>query len=213
MILLVGGEKGGTGKTTIATNLAAMRERSGEILLLDTDLQGSATYWRRSRNEGFPTSGMHCLQMFGEVDLEVRRLADKFDDIIIDAGGRDSDEIRSALLVADKAIIPVQPSQYDIWTIDSMAKIVRSAKVMNKSLEAWVVISRASTNPSVAEVEEAKEVMDDFESLGLCESIIRERIAYRKAARYGMAVCEMDAKDQKAISEIDGLYKEVFDAG
>ena len=52
MVILIGGEKGGTGKTTLATNLAALRAQSGkDVLLLDTDVQASASYWAQIRDE------------------------------------------------------------------------------------------------------------------------------------------------------------------
>jgi len=212
MIILIGAEKGGTGKTTLATSLAAMRANDGrEVLLLDTDAQASATYWSRIRDEAKRHPAVYCLQKFGEIDIEVQRLAKKFDDIIIDAGGRDSEELRSSMLIADKTYIPLQPSQYDIWTIAQMAKLVKKAKMLNPKLEAKIVLNRASSNPSVTETEEAKEILADFEHLTLSEAIIRDRIAFRKAAREGVCVTEMDERpDSKAIAEIQQLYKEIY---
>lgn len=211
MILLIGAEKGGTGKTTLATSLAAMRANAGkEVLLLDTDLQASATYWGRTRDSK-KHSPVYCLQKFGEIDTEVKRLAKKFDDIIIDAGGRDSKELRSSMLIADKVYIPLQASQYDIWTITSMAELVKTAKMINQKLEARIVVNRASSNPSVTETDEAKEILADFEYLTLSKAIIRDRIAFRKAAREGICVTEIeDRPDLKAIAEIEQLYKEIY---
>ena len=100
MIILIGGEKGGTGKTTIATNLAAMRALAGrDVLLIDTDPQGSANYWVQSRDEEKITPRVACIQKFGKgLPAEVKDLAHRYQDIIIDAGGRDSVELRSALV-------------------------------------------------------------------------------------------------------------------
>ena len=132
MIILIGAEKGGTGKTTLATSLAAMRTNEGhDVLLLDTDQQGTATYWNRLRDQT-EAKKITCVQVFGEVDREIRKLASKYDEIIIDAGGRDSEELRSSILVAHKIYIPLQPSQFDIWTITQMAKIVERGKTFNQ---------------------------------------------------------------------------------
>lgn len=214
MIILIGGEKGGTGKTTIATNLAAKRALAGrDVLLIDTDQQGSANYWAQSRDESeSKPQRVACVQKFGKgLQTEVMDLAKRYQDIVIDAGGRDSVELRAGLVVADKAYIPIQPSQFDIWTLDRMEALVSSAKGFNPNLGAWVVISRVSTNPSVHESQDAQEILADFENLQLSGSVIRDRIAYRKAARDGLSVDEVKPKDPKAAEEIEGLYAEVFD--
>ncbi len=212
MIVLIGGEKGGTGKTTLATNLAAKRALAGrDVLLVDTDQQGSANYWGQSRDEAGIKPRVACLQKFGKgLQTEVQDLAGRYQDIVIDAGGRDSVELRAALVVVDKAYIPIQPSQFDIWTLDRMDDLVSSAQGFNPDLRAWVVISRVSTNPSVHESQDAIEILADFSHLMLSNVVIRDRIAYRKAARDGLCVDELKPKDPKAAEEIEALYAEVF---
>jgi len=211
MIILIGGEKGGTGKTTIATNLAAMRAVKRDVLLIDTDPQGSANYWAQSRDSENITPRVACIQKFGKgLPKEVKDLATRYEDIIIDAGGRDSIELRSSLVVVEKVFIPIQPSQFDIWTLNQMDELVETAKSFNPDLEAKVIISRASTNPLVHESDETGKLLNDFSNLGLVNVSIRDRIAYRKAAKDGMTVIELNSKDLKAISEMELLYKEVF---
>ena len=212
MIILIGGEKGGTGKTTIATNLAAMRALSGrDVLLVDTDPQGSANYWTETRDEEKVTPRVACVQKFGKgLPKEVQDLAHRYQDIIIDAGGRDSIELRSALVVTEKLFVPIQPSQFDIWTLNQMDELVETAKAFNPDLIAKVIISRSSTNPSVHESDDTGKLLDDFDNLDLSDTTIRDRIAYRKAAKDGLAVTELKPKDPKAVREIETLYKEVF---
>ena len=212
MIILIGGEKGGTGKTTIATNLAAMRALKGrDVLLIDTDPQGSANYWAQSRDEENITPRVACVQKFGKgLPKEVQDLAHRYQDIIIDAGGRDSVELRSALVVTEKAFVPIQPSQFDIWTLNQIEELVETAKAFNPDLVANVIISRSSTNPSVHESDDTGKLLDDFDNLDLANVTIRDRIAYRKAAKDGLAVIELKPKDPKAVKEMEDLYKEVF---
>ncbi|MGZ8182287.1 MAG: AAA family ATPase [Methylobacter sp.] len=212
MIILIGGEKGGTGKTTIATNLAAMRALAGrDVLLIDTDPQGSANYWAQSRDEENITPRVACVQKFGKgLPAEVKDLAHRYQDIIIDAGGRDSVELRSALVVVEKAYIPIQPSQFDIWTLNQMDELVETAKAFNPGVQARVIISRSSTNPSVHESDDTGKLLDDFSNLDLADVTIRDRIAYRKAAKDGLAVIELKPKDPKAVEEMEVLYREVF---
>lgn len=214
MVILIGGEKGGTGKTTIATNLAAKRSMAGrDVLLIDTDRQGSASGWTQSRDESAQRAGrVACVQKFGKgLQAEVRDLAKRYDDLVIDAGGRDSVELRAALVVADKVYIPVQPSQFDIWTLEHMDGLVESAMGFNSDLQARVVVSRVSANPAVGEFKEARDILAEFAHMGLSEVVVRDRIAYRKAARDGLCVDELKPRDAKASEEIGALYAEVFD--
>ena len=87
MILLCGGEKGGTGKSTIATNLAAMRlKESADVLLLDTDPQASSSYWSSIRDEDETLQRVSCVQKFGKGLKRNCMPIGKIDDLIIDAG-------------------------------------------------------------------------------------------------------------------------------
>jgi len=116
MIILIGGEKGGPGKTTIAINIAAMRTKEeGDLLLIDTDKQPTASYWCSIREDNNIKPRVASVQKFEKsVRTEAIALKEKYKDIIIDAGGRDSPELRGALLIADIAIFPLRPSQFDL---------------------------------------------------------------------------------------------------
>ena len=214
MIILIGGEKGGTGKTTVATNLAAIRASRGhDVLLVDTDKQGSASAWSDIRDIKKNDIRVPNIQKFGvNLTADIKDLQDRYEDIIIDAGGRDSIELRAAMTIADKMFVPVQASQFDIWTLSIINDLVIQARGFNPSLSPKVVINRAATNPSVQEVQEAKEVFGEFESLILSENILKERIAYRKAAKNGLSVIEIEKPDAKSTQEIMALYEEVFNA-
>ena len=214
MIHLIGVEKGGTGKTTLATNLAAwLKNKGSDVLILDTDKQGSASFWCSER-EGLEKPKKYpyipCTQKFGNtLHSTIKDLSGKYDDIVIDAGGKDSVELRAALTVADTVTLPLQASQFDIWTLVSTDKILEQARAINPKLRSKVVITRASTNPSVSEAEEAIALFEDMQHAELAKTIIKERIAYRKAARCGLAVFEMDNVDSKASHEIEDLFKEI----
>ena len=80
----------------------------------------------------------------------------------------------------------------------------------NNKLVPYILINRAATNPVINEVEEAKSVLSDFEFLHLSPTTIKERICYRKAAKSGLSIIELEQKDIKAINEITTLYNEVF---
>jgi len=212
MIVLIGGEKGGPGKTTLATNLAVIRTKETEdLLLIDTDRQPTASYWCSVREDHQVKPRIASIQKFEKaVRTETLALKEKYRDIVIDAGGRDSLELRSALLVANKAIFPLRPSQFDLWTLGRLNTLVERAMELNEQLQAFIVINQASPNPIVKEVEETREIISEFKLLKLLETHICERIAFRRAAIQGMAVTEYKPEDTKAIEEINNLYQEVF---
>ena len=212
-IVLFGGEKGGTGKTTLATNMAAMLALQGkDVLLLDTDRQGTASFWATVREDTEIEPRIACVQKFGKgLAAQVRDLAARYDEIVIDAGGRDSMELRYSLGVCDRAYIPVQPFQFDIWTIRQMDELVEMAKSLNENLQASIMLNRVSTNPAVREDQETREFFEEeeFQHLALVDTVLRDRIAFRKSGRDGLSVIEWK-QDKKAAREMNQLYKEVY---
>jgi len=211
MIVLFGGEKGGVGKTTLAINIATLRTSvNNDLLLIDTDKQATSSYWCSVREEKNICPRIASVQKYEKsLRNEVVELSKKFSDIIIDAGGRDSVELRCSLLVANKAIFPLRPSQFDLWTLSRLSSLVESAQEVNDSLRAFVVVNQASSNPAVKEAEEMKKFVDDFKNIGLLQTIICERIAFRRAALNGMSVVEYK-EDQKSAAEIKNLYAEIY---
>ena len=211
MILLVGAEKGGTGKTTLAVNLAVLRAgEKREVLLLDADPQRSMSFWASIRDQESPDRPLTCLQKTGDLRSTVQSMADKFDDLIIDTGGRDSEELRSALLVADCLLIPVKPSQYDLWSLAKMVNLIEDARAFNRLLKAVVVVNQANPHPMVTETSEAGQYLAGVKQITRLKTVIRDRIAFRKSTRQGLAVIETRPIDSKAADEIMSLHEEVY---
>lgn len=213
MIILIGGEKGGTGKTTIATNIAQMRVARGyDALLIDTDHQESSSLWSSTREENAIQPRINCIQKRGKsISNDILDLSKRYTDIIIDAGGRDSQELRASLVCADIVIIPIQASQFDLWTLNTMEELISSAKIYNQKLKAFCLINRGSTNPSVSEIEEAKGLFTELEEIEFSNIILKDRITYRKAVSGGQGIEEMKPLDIKAKEEIEALYSFIFD--
>lgn len=212
MIILIGGEKGGTGKTTIATNLAQLRAKAGfDILLIDTDKQASSTFWASTREENKQEPFIASVQKHGKnITKDILALANRYDDVIIDAGGRDSVELRAALLASHLVIIPVQASQFDLWSLGTLDDLLTETKLFNQNLKAFCVINRSSPNPSVNETNEATTLFNELTNIIFCEVILKDRIAYRKAVAEGQGVAEIKPLDIKAKEEIEALYHFVF---
>lgn len=213
MIVCVVGEKGGTGKSIIATNLAAMRAAAGrDVLLVDTDPQGSASGWQAVRTYVPNVSKVSSVAKFGKtLAAEVRDLAPRYQDVIIDAGGRDSVEMRSALLVANIAVLPFQPSQFDLWTLSKMHELLEQGSAFNADLRAIAVVNQADANANSTDFADAKELIAEYPGIELAPHPIRKRVAFKRAAAEGLSVVEYEKDaDAKSSFEIAQLYKAVF---
>lgn len=211
MIIVSGGTKGGSGKTTVATNFAVMRSLSGfDVLLIDADDQQSATDFTAVRNERMKDgAGYTNIQLTGAgVRTETLRLKKKYDDIIIDVGGRDSTGQRASLTVADMVLIPVKPRSFDVWTIGTVGNLLDEAKAFNQSLKAFAFLNCA--DPRGHDNEEAAELLKSKEQFTFIDAPLGNRKSFSNAASDGLSVIEFRPEDDKAVEEIQALYKYLF---
>lgn len=209
MILLFGGEKGGTGKSTLTTNLAVWLARQGrDTIIVDTDRQMTASNWVDRRNLAEGLAKVHCAEKHGNVFHSIRDLAGRYEEVIVDAGGRDSEELRTALVAANVVYVPLRASQPDLETSVHMNELVSLARGMNPTLDARLIISMAPTHPSIHEAEQAQELLRELPVFKLSNVTIRERKIYRDVISEGRGVVEAD--NSKAISEIEALAGEIY---
>lgn len=210
MIVMIGGIKGGTGKSTIATNLAAYLAHQGaDVLLLDVDPQASAYKWAMRRQENHADAPkVNTAQASGRVFDVVRDVAKRYEHIVIDSGGHASDAMKSAMLSVQKLYVPLRPSQADLETMGEMVAMVADVQALNSALQAFSLVSLASTNPAVFEAQEAREALQDVPGIALSEHVIRDRKVYRDAFFEGVGVIEMT--HNKATPEVQLLAQEIF---
>lgn len=208
MILTIGHTKGGVAKSTIAINLAVMRAAEGrDVLLVDADEQGSSIAFTELRTDLIGHAGYTSINLHGAaVRTQVRNMATKYDDILIDAGGRDTTSLRAALVVSDMILVPVQPRTFDIWALDPLVELVREAREINPSLRAVAVLTIA--DPQGHTSEDAATALAQIPELDLLDTIICRRKVFPNAAAQGKAITEM--KDPKAIAEMQALMNAVF---
>jgi len=207
MIYAVVNTKGGVGKTTTAVHLATMLAAIDKTLLIDGDPQASAASWaawRRDNNHNHPSPTTTCLA--GKAILsEGKQLSAGFKHVVVDAGGRDSVGLRSALLLAEMAIIPIGASNLDAAAMTDLLEIVDLARDYNPELDVRVLLTRVDsrskdTAEMLAFLEEQK--------LRVLPTKICERVAFRRAIGEGATVQEL-GKDQAAISEMEAFFSEV----
>ena len=211
MIISVLGEKGGTGKTTLATNLAAIRATGSDLILLDADRQGSSSFWVQEREAAEDVPRIACVQKFGRgLASQIRDLARRYDDVIIDVGAGDSIEIDGALNMADKVLIPIAPSAMELWTLGLMDNKIGDALIRNEGLEAWLIFNRVSTNQRSQDYQSAFEAAAACEFIRLSSCRVRERVSVKRAAAAGLGVVEYRPLDSKANDEFMSLYNLAF---
>jgi chromosome partitioning protein len=212
MIITVGGIKGGGGKTTAATNLAVMRRIGGhDVLLIDADEQRSASEFV-SQREALGHDPIPCVQLVGvAVRTQVKQMAPRYADIVIDTGGRDTASQRAALTVSDLMLVPFQPGNFDLWTLEQVERLVEEVRSVNDALDACCFISRGY--PMGADNEQAAEMLRKSAVLRFINAPVLGRKAFNTASGEGLSVVEARPRDTKAVSEMQRLYDAVFDNG
>ena len=211
MIIVVGGIKGGSGKSTVAINLAVLCATEGQdVLLIDSDDQETAADFTMLRNEIQQDKPTYtCIKLTGSaVRTETLRLSEKYETVIIDTGGRDTTSQRAALSVADILLVPFIPRSFDVWTLEKVGELVTEMHTINPELVAYTFINRA--DPKGQDNNAAAEVLKETEALTFIHTQLGMRKALSNAASEGLGVTEFKPKDVKAIAEISRLFKYVF---
>lgn len=213
MIVVIGGTKGGTGKSTIATNLAVISAKAEyDTLLVETDPQESSADWVDTREELNVQPRINSVVKYGSsLRNELKVLSGKFQHIIVDAGGHDSDNFRSAIVVADILITPFKPSQFDTWTASKIDRKVGEAKLINEQLRAYVIFNEVSPHPRMEDQAAASSFLTaELENFELLDFNIKHRIAFQRVIGQGKSVVEAQPGDDKAAEEITTLYRFIF---
>jgi len=210
MIIVIGGIKGGPGKTTIATNLTVLRSQKGKkVLLVDADEQKSASVWSAQRDALAISSPWTTIQLSGRaVHTELQKLSAHYDDIIVDTGGRDNSSQRSALTVASVFLVPFRPRSLDIWTIGDVAQLISEVKVINPKLLCYTVINQGDASGN--DNKEAKEILSECEHFKCFPNFLGNRKSFASATAKGLAVCENKPLDKKSIIEMNMLYEMIY---
>jgi chromosome partitioning protein len=210
MIVMIAGVKGGTGKTTIATNLAAIRSSTiSKVLLVDADEQRSASIWANQRDVlGIPTR-FTTINLAGKaLRAQLERMKSDYDDIIIDVGGRETTSLRAALSIADMCFVPFKPRSLDIWTLGDFRSVVLEMLPANPNLKVFAFVNQA--DPKGSDNAGSQEMLSEYEEIKCLPITIGARKAFANAASDGLGVLEMKVLDKKAVDEIGQLYDFIY---
>ncbi|WP_340642468.1 AAA family ATPase [Photobacterium damselae] len=213
-VILLAHQKGGVGKSNTATNLAVaiakekFKGSSDQILLVDADPQATLYRWAQRREECDGIQSFPCIRLDGNITSQIKRESENYDYVIIDAAGRDSREMRSAMLSADLMLMPTKASLADLELLEHMSETVEVARDYNPDLAVCVFINMAPTNTQTEKVL-AKQLLREFPEFKLLNTVLSERKSHRDAFSEALGVHEW--KDSKSKAEVSCLLKEVLD--
>lgn len=213
MKILFGSYKGGPGKSTWTTNFATILAKQGrDVLMIDADRQGSLTLWAAIRSQRGVTPSMTCMSATGkQIHAEINRVAPKFDDVIIDTAGHDSEELRSAMMAADVLITPVEVSVFSTGTLGKIQEMVNMSKTWNPNLKCFLVPNRVSSNKARGDAQIARlhELADQLPDYVITKNGCRERASISDVSETGQ--CGVETNDPKAVAEIMAIFNEIQD--
>ena len=211
MIILVGGEKGGSGKSCLAQNLAvyfSLYEKAS-VLMADCDPQRTTSDWIQARNADESLPPINCIQLYGKLRNDLLSLQNNYDYLIIDCGGQDNLALRASMSVADHVLIPLRPKRRDLKTVPHMEDVLSTCKMVNPKMNASFVITQCPSLPNQAKrIIEAKEVCRSF-GINVLDAITYSRNLYDDSEEDGKSVIELEP-DGKAAAEIIAIAKEIL---
>lgn len=199
-VITIAQQKGGSGKTTLAVNLAvACAARGLSVALLDTDPQGSLGRWFMARRDRLGTAGMEfsTASAWG-VSYECEKLKKAHDLVIVDTPPKVDADLRPALREASLVLIPVASSHVDLWAVDGVLDLIA-----REGRPTLVVLNRAKAGTRLAgQVAQAA-----GEKADVAAAVLAQRVVYAETMGQGLAACETRGP---ARAEVAALLDEVL---
>lgn len=200
MLTVVGNLKGGTGKSTVAFNLSlwVATHRNVYMAVYDLDPQATLTDALEIRSEDGHTPQIEPKNDLGTLGSEGQNA-----EVIIDIGMSDMEAMKQAIAKTDRIIVPVAPSQADVWSTQRFLKLVNDIR-QGEAVEILGFMNRADTHRAVRETDEAYEALQTLPLITMLEPRLYQRTVYRRSFSEGLAVFELDPRS-KATAEIEAL--------
>lgn len=205
LIIGVLNPKGGSGKTTLATNIARGIQLEGlDTLLVDTDPQGTARDWHRSQNEGSELPNVVGIDTPKALEGEIERLSQSYDIVVMDGSAKLEKMLGACVRVSDAVLVPVQPTPADVWGAKDLVDVIRRTPDPPR---AAFVVSRQIVGTNLAD--EVEEALEGYE-FPVFSGRTSQRVAYAEAMIHGSTVLD-DDPDGKAAQEIDAILDDLLD--
>lgn len=213
MICTVANVKGGVGKSTLSINFTiGLVQQGQDVLLIDGDHeQHTATSFTELRVTNHPDAPPYtAVALHGAaIRTQVRQLASRYHQIIIDVGGHDSVSLRAALTVSQLAIIPTAPRSFDLWGVDQTVELLREARELNDDLRALAVLNAADAAGS--DNQDTAAALRDYHDIELSPHSLGRRKAFADAAAEGLGILEYSHRNAgRAQEEFTALFHSLF---
>lgn len=210
-VITIANQKGGTGKSTIAANLACVLANDKyKVLAVDSDIQSSLSDFHAIRTNKEITPIFSTIKIVTPViHKEIPKFENAFNIVIIDTGGRASALFTSALSAADIVIIPITPSPYDIWASEETFKLCETVKTYKTNLEVYLLINMVIERTRVIKDLNSvlEEIVENYK-FKIFNTQLHNLMIYKYAIDEGLSAYEKD-KNNKAGNEFLQLYKEI----
>lgn len=200
MVTVIGSLKGGSGKSTITFNLAIwLLTANVDVLVIDADPQATLMDVAEVRTEeGYLPS----LQVHDGTYLTETRIR-QAEETLIDIGTSSMENVHRALILADRIIVPVPPSQADVWSTQRFVHYVK--KVLGiRRLQISCFINRGDTDINISETEDTQAALASLPGIRLIKSTISQNIVFRRSFSEGLAVFELDPPGKSTL-ELNAL--------
>ncbi len=205
-VIAVINQKGGTGKTTLALNLAAGLAQRAPTAVVDADPQRSISQWiamDRGKN-ALPAA----TQIGDSPAIAIARLKRNHRYVVVDCPPTVQGPVIDAVMAsADLVLIPVLPSPLDLWASVGIAELVSQAQQKNKALQAYLVLNQVETRNALSRV--MQQAMAEFD-VPLLQANLQRRAAYRSAAVEGVSVYALGSRGLHAVADIEAIIEEAL---
>lgn len=206
MVTVIGNLKGGTGKSTVAFNLSiwVATRRNVHVSVYDLDPQATITDALEIRSEDGHVPSIEPQHFVSQLGSE-----GKHTEVLVDIGLSDMDAMNAAIQRADRILIPIAPSQADVWSTQRFLKMIADIRRSGAQPAIYGFMNRSDTHRAVRETDEAYAALCTLPGIKMLEPRLYQRTAYRRSFSEGMAVFEMDPKS-KAAEEVEALGQALY---
>ncbi|URI72871.1 AAA family ATPase (plasmid) [Klebsiella pneumoniae] len=197
-LIIVGGTKGGPGKSTVAQQVAAglQLKRGKKVHITDIDIQQTTTSWCEERRNNKNLDLIAFSYIENDIVKHLQSLNGRYEYIVVDAGGFDSEIQREAMLIADIVLLPLRPKRRDLKSLRDLDTVLESVKSSNPEVQIRAVLNQCPSLPSqVSRILSSKDIIESF-GIKCVPTNIYTRNVYDDAEEAGRSIFEMKGKDR-----------------